>query len=107
VNRFTLHFAAFLGSASALALVLVAGISFACQSARAAMGGDKGSETREVAAGSPDFTNTHIEKKGLGPLGPANVSAGVTDRRDGRFAHSSLVTIRGGAILLRTSESSL
>lgn len=88
MNRFPLHFAAFVGSASAMALVLVAGISFACQSARVGQGSDKGLKmwnstasrpqdglshpvntgrptggkpvdlrraTREVAAGSPDL----------------------------------------------------
>jgi len=148
VNRFTLHFAAFLGSASALALVLVAGISFACQSARAAMGGDKGSEmrftpasrpqdglsqavntprptggkpvdlrraTREVAAGSPAgiriepsepptlraLVNQHTQAprlvglvnagRDVGAMRPCHPS--VTDRRDGRFAHSSSVSM--------------
>lgn len=96
MNRFSLHFAAFLGSASAVALVLVAGISFACQSARAAMGGDKGLEMRFTPASRPQDGLSHPVNTGH-PTGgkPADLRRATREVAAGSpgFAHSSSVSM--------------
>lgn len=93
MNRFSLHFTAFVGSASALALVLVAGISFACQSARAAMGGDKGSEMRFTPASRPQDGLSHPVNTGR----PTGGKAGSWRK--------ALLSYHAGPNRLRTSQA--
>jgi len=93
VNRFALYFAAFVGSASALALVLVAGISFACQSGRAGIDTDKGSEMRITPASRPqDGLSQAVNTPGGKPVDLRRATREVAAGSPG-FAHSSSVSM--------------